>query len=193
MGFDPDATMQAPPPRRLAGADLLLALLVASLLLASLPLVTDDWPGYYAMRFWLPLVWLAGIAGGGPLLAHRGPWFERSEGLTRHRFLKPGTEASAGAYGAVAVVCFLWLEGARVYQLLESLYEAGSGWPGVLVLDLLDFGLDSLLNAVYSVAWPGFWKDIFTAGAMVPAVAIGVVIFEGGRRGVALLPRRAAA
>lgn len=181
---------------RLAFADLLLALLLGALALLLLPLLLPgSWLAYYAVHLWLPLMLLAGTIYGGALLAGRHPWLTRLVRLGRFHFVDMG----GGAYGAIALVSFFWLEWAQLRDLFDWIVQ--TEWYtdkfGVreIVRDaarnVVDFFLGSFMNGVSAFAWPAFWKKAFSAGQMWPAAVVGWIIFDGTKWGVRQLPRRA--
>jgi len=198
MSFDPNATMQAPTPTPSPGPtpspqaglrlqDLSLVALLGALELVLLPvLLPGTWIAYYALYLWLPL-WVIGCATfGGALLGSREPLLVRVVRLTRHQFIEYG----GGAYGAIALVCFGWLEWERLQEFITTLL-AMSGIRE-FVRSLFDFGIDSFLNGIWAVAWPAFGKKVFGFGNFWPAAAIGWALFELTRWGAPRLPKRAA-
>jgi hypothetical protein len=169
----------AGPPQRIA-PDMLAALVVfgGAAVAAVALLVPDTWGAYYATRLWLPLWVIACLVAGGALLEQRSKWVTRISRVSRHRLVDWG----GGAYAAIALVCFGWLEWARFLEFWHSLQALAGTW-GVrdFVRGLFDFGIDSFLNGVYAFVWPAFWKNAFSAGQMWPAALVGWGVFESGR------------
>lgn len=178
--------MVAPPDAPLARLDLALVLaLGAGAIVGCGYLVPESWAAYYAIRLWLP-VWLcAGVLHGGEHVQHRSAWLTRLTRLGRARLAAWG----GGAYAAIVLACFLWLELAQVRDLV--LGAVGLEWSaGVRDLvrelgrDLVAFFVGSVMNTIHALAWPAFWGKVFDAGAQWPAVIVAWLVFESGRHAV---------
>lgn len=190
----PDAPQNPEPPVTppasepgLAGTDLLLTALLGGLACTLLGwLAPQPWVAYYALHLWLPLWLIVCVVFGGPLLAGRGPWLKRALRVTRGQFVEYG----GGFYGAVALTCFLHLEWARLQEeWLDLLLD-----PSVrgIVQNIVQFSIDSIMNGIWAIAWPGFLGKVFDSRGVWPAIVVGYAVFEAGRFLVRHLPRRAA-
>ena len=188
--FEPTLRAAPPPagPPQRIGSDTLAALIVfGGLAVAGMALlVPDTWGAYYALRLWLPLWVLACLVAGGALLEQRSRWVTRMSRVSRHQLVEWG----GGAYAAIALCCFGWLEWARFLEFWQSLVALADKWDvREVVRGLFDFGIDSFLNGVFAIAWPAFWKKAFSAGQMWPAVLVGWGVFESARYAVTQLAR----
>lgn len=177
----------APPPGPSIDPQTLAAIVVAGgLAIAAMTLlVPETWGAYYALRLWLPL-WIIGcLVFGGALLQQRNKWVVRFTRVQRNQVVAWG----GGAYGAIALTCFLWLEWGQVLDLFD--WIAQTEWYaddlGVreivrhLTRNLVDFFLGSFMNGLYAFIWPAFWSKAFSAGQMWPAVLVGWGVFECAR------------
>lgn len=190
MTADHEPTLRVTPPsaprRRLDPDQLLLITALGGAAVASMVLlVPDSWGAYYATRLWLPLWVLACLVHGGALLESRSPWITRITRVSRHQLVEWG----GGAYAAIALVCFAWLEWAQLVELFD--WIAQTEWYtdkfGVreIVRDsfrnIFGFFIDSFMNGLYAFIWPAFWKKTFSAGQMWPAALIGWGVFACGQ------------
>lgn len=198
MAFNPEATQKATPPLaprpQLEREPLLLVTALGGAAIAAMALlVPDTWGAYYALRLWLPLWVVACMVYGGALLESRNRWVTRITRLSRGQLAEWG----GGAYSAIALVCFLWLELAQVRELF--VWIAQTDWytdkfgVGDIVREsvgnLVDFFMGSFKNGLYAFIWPAFWKKTFTAGQMWPAAVVGWGVFASGKWAVEYLAR----
>jgi hypothetical protein len=182
-----------PPPGpspTVATRDLALLIVIGAVaILAMALLVGESWGAYYALRLWLPLWCIAALVHGGALLEDRRPWVVRVTRLGRNKLFHWG----GGAYAAIALCCFGWLEWARLMEFVAAVLALTDTWAvRDFIRGLFDFGIDSVMNTVYAVAWPGFWRKTFSAGQTWPAVAVGWGVYESARWAVERIARTVA-
>jgi hypothetical protein len=187
---DDEPTLRAsPPPAAPPTIDpqTLAAVLVGGALAVAAAglLVPGTWAAYYAPRLWLPL-WVIGcLVFGGALLAQRNRWVVRFTRLQRHQIVEWG----GGAYGAIALTCFGWLEWGQFRELLDALL--GVDWRSaevgarsvvqMLTRNLADFFVGSFMSGLQAFIWPAFWSKAFSAGQFWPAMLVGWGVFECAR------------
>lgn len=178
---DEEPTLKAPSPNPapppLSQEKFLLHVAVGSGALAAVHLFAPiDWVAYYAFHLWLPLWLVAGFVYGGPRLAGRSGWLTKGIRVGRSQL----TEHGGGPYAAIALVCFFWLELEQLKQLAAAIamFESIQAAIQDIIHSLVRFSTGSVMNFVYGIAWPGFWKKTFDAGMQWPAVGIGWGLFE---------------
>ncbi len=184
----PEPQPMPPPPTPPALAlDLLLLIALLGALEGVLvaEFVPVEWIAYYSLRLWLPVWLLACLVYGGPRVSGRGNWIKKHVRLGRSQFVEWG----GGAYAAIALVCFAWLEFAQFRELFD--WIVGIDWQDdksavrefvqSMAHNVTGFFVGSFMNGLYAFVWPAFWKKIFTAGTQWPAVAVAWGMFEAGR------------
>lgn len=186
----------APAPQRVDPQTLAALIVFGGAAVAAMALlVPETWGAYYATRLWLPL-WVIGcLVFGGALLQHRSRWVTRISRVSRHQLVEWG----GGAYGAIALVCFLWIEYAQVRELIDWVVRTEWYTDKFGVRDILreafrnfvSFFVDSFMNGIFAFIWPAFWGKAFTAGQMWPAAIVGWGVFESARFAVKQVARPA--
>jgi len=166
-------------PARIHPRDLAVILVGGALAVAGMALlVPGTWGEHYALRLWLPVWVIATAVHGGALLEAGGPWVKRVRRVGRSALAQWG----GGAYAAIALVVFLWLEWARGAEFVQQVLGlTSSDAVRELIRGLFDFGLDSFMNGVHAIAWPAFWDKAFSAGHMWAAALVAWGVFASAR------------
>lgn len=186
--------LQTPPPAIPLDQLILTALLGALACALVSAFVPVEWIAYYALRLWAPIWLLACLVHGGPRVPGRSNWLRRYTRLGRSQFIEWG----GGAYAAIAIVCFAWLEWAQLRELYE--WIVGIDWYNnksavrefvqSSAQNTVGFFIGSLMNGLHAFVWPAFWKKCFTVGMQWPAVAVAWGVFEAGRWGIGQMSGR---
>lgn len=134
-----------------------------------------EWLKQYALMLWVPIWLLVCIVRGHMLSFACLPAMRRGVAYTRYHLMEYG----GGFYGVVAVVMFINLELARLWQATQELTQFEGSWIKALIPWLMDFGIDSIMNGIYSFVWPAFHHKVFPA-AFWPAIAVAAGVYYGG-------------
>ena len=153
-------------------------------MLGVLLVAGGPWLGYYTVHLWLPMWLIACEVFGAARLADRPPWLRKGVRLTRSQLVEYG----GGFYGAVAVIAFIWLEWARLGALWAAFADGFR--VQVLVRQIIDFGIDSIFNAMQALVWPAFHAKAFTMHDFWLAFGVSAAIYGAAEAVMSRLPAR---
>jgi hypothetical protein len=113
------------------------------------------WPQQIALvslRLWLPLwvvtVFVYGFSNTDRPIAWLRKWLR----YTRLEMFKIG----GGYYAAVAAALFITMEVQRLLVSVDVFFASKTNWLSALFQQCISFSVDSVMNGIYVVAWPGF-------------------------------------
>lgn len=127
----------------------------------------------FSLQLWLPMWLLTCFMYGWLDVLKRAPWLQRWKGAVRKTddSLK---KFSGNFYGAIAGAMYLVLEIRRLQE--DWLPHDDQPWLRQFFSNLLDFGIDSVMNLVWSVAWPAFYHRAYSSHFW-PAIGFTMGVF----------------
>jgi hypothetical protein len=144
-----------------AGSLLLLGLLSNSAFLQE-----------FSLQLWLPMWLLTCFMYGWINVLKQLPWLQRWNRVV-NKTDDSLQKFSGNFYGAIAGAMYLVLEIRRLQE--DWLPHDDQPVLAQLFRNLLDFGIDSVMNLVWSVAWPAFYSKAYSSSFwMSIGLTIGV-------------------
>lgn len=130
------------------------------------------WLQSYALRLWLPVWCIAVLMLSGVFAAFKSRWLRRPLAYARYNIIEFG----GGFYGTVALATFLSLEANRIAEQFAEWQTPDNGWIRALVLELVDFSIDSIMNGIWAMIWPAFHNKAFAA-TFWPALGLAAGLY----------------
>lgn len=130
------------------------------------------WLQSYALRLWLPVWCIAVLMLSGVFAAFKSRWLRRPLAYARYNIIEFG----GGFYGTVALATFLSLEANRIAEQFAEWQTPDSGWVPALVMEVIDFSIDSIMNGIWAMVWPAFHNKAFAANFW-PALGLAAGLY----------------
>lgn len=99
------------------------------------------------------------------------------KGYVRRALVGLWRTRGGGLYGLGYVVCFVALEARTLVGDVVEATNATQALAGELLEWLFRFGVDSFVNVVYALLWPGFLLNLLGPWGLV-VLAVGFFVFE---------------